>query len=225
MVVESKVCTNSDLMCSLNQIVRDYSYVFLDTNILLNISSLNLKDTPEDRLETYRIRECLFDFWSPVILENPQIYLTKKVFNELNRDHYNYREDLRNNRNSRKVYTDTRRIKKKLKNKGNKFIDEFPRERILDRETLEDKSLYDSLYKKYFYCTNLCGGIGETDLDLIVIGGVFSKINNNSAVVSNDSGVRDSWRRFLGGEMISRHNYRLYSQRGINFFKREFCKQ
>jgi hypothetical protein len=214
---------NSGNYFSLNDVLKEYSSVILDTNSFLGIGSVKSEKNITNKLLLYEIREVLFDFWNPILKENSKIYITNKVFNELSRDHYNYKDDLRNGKNSGRLYTKLRRIKKRLKNKRNILLDEFPRDRIISRDTLEDKSLYDSLYKKYFYFTNLCGGIGLTDLDLIIMGGVFSKIKNNSAVISNDSGIRNSWRRFLCSENLPRHKYLLYSQRGINLFKKEFA--
>jgi hypothetical protein len=208
---------------SIEQILRRYSNIFLDTNVFINALGHFDKSRKEDLLQASLVTEKLHDFWIPLVLENSQIYLTQNIFGELKRDHYNYKKELKKHRSFAKEHMEVMRIKRKLKNKRNSFLDEFPSERIVDANTLENRAIYDELYEKYnIYAksSQSFNGIGKEDLDLLLLAGVFSKIRGKTCLISNDFGILRCYKHFLNSERLSKDNYGFYFQQELNSFKK-----
>lgn len=205
---------------SITEILEKYPNIFLDTNIFLQINLDLDKSNKKELLKSFKIKEGLLDFWIPVLKENPGIYTTKNILEELKRDHFNYKKEFKKKHSPQREYVEILRIKKRLKNKRNLLLDDFPPERILNGGNLEEKAIYEELYNKYNYFVEFCKEIGEEDFGLLLWGGIFSKLKENTCLISNDSGILRCYKSFLYKERISKNNFGFYIQNGLNFFKR-----
>jgi hypothetical protein len=198
---------------SIGDILERYPNIFLDTNVFFGIN-LNLNDNiKENYFQLFKIKEQLLDFWIPVLKENSRIYLTTNIFGELKR----------NPPSSTQEYSEIKEIKGRLKHKRSYFLSEFPLNRIFDKNTIEDKVLYDELYKKYYYFLKSpkhFKGIGENDFDLLLISGIFSKLGSNTCLISNDTGILRCYGYFLREEGAAKRDFGFYIQQGLNFFKK-----
>jgi hypothetical protein len=205
----------------IGDILEKYSNIFLDTNIFLGITIDLNKTKREDYHKICEIREKLLEFWIPLLKkENSRFYISQNIFLELKKDHFNYKKALKNNPPFGKEYLENMRIRKRLKNERNSFLDEFPLERIVDRSTLEEKVLYDELYEKYNYFLKFSEKIGKEDFDLLLLSGIFSKSKGKTCLISNDFGILNCYNHFLINEGLFRNNFGFYYQQGLNLFKR-----
>jgi hypothetical protein len=198
---------------SIWEILEKYPDIFLDTNVFFGINLKLDENRKENYIQSFIIKEKLLNFWIPILKENPGIYLTENIFGELKRDSITHGQE----------YSEVREIKKRIKHKKNYFLSGFPLERIIDRSTLEEKALYDELHKKYnpfIKSSENLEGIGENDFDLLIIGGIFSKLREDTCLISNDLGILRCYKSFLKEERMTRGDFGFYIQRGLNLFKR-----
>jgi hypothetical protein len=207
----------------IRKIINGYPNIFLDTNIFLHIVANLDKDKKENYIPFTRTKEQLLDFWIPILKENPRIYLTKNILGEFARDHFKYKKELKKNTPYDEKYTEIRRIKKRLKNKRNSLLDEFPSDRIVDVNTLgnlQEKALYYEFYEKYDYLVKISKRIKENGLDLLLLGAVFSKLRGNTCLISNNFDILRCYNSFLNKENMDKKNFGFYFQQGLDFFKK-----
>lgn len=203
---------------SIKDILKSYSNIFLDTNVLLHVGAFPEREKMKNLFLYNQIKESLLDFWIPLFEENSGMYLTRNVYEEIKKDHYNYKKEIKKGNGRKSV--EIMRIRKELKKKRNSFLNGFPPERIVDRSTLENKAIYDELHEKYNRFGESLNEIGEKDFDFLLLGAVFSKSKGNTCLISNDSGILRCYNDFLKGEMISREKYGFYFQQELNLFKK-----
>jgi hypothetical protein len=212
---------------SLNEVLRRYDYIFLDTNALLEIA-LDKNLTLERKCKKEEIRVHLFDFWKKQFSEHKNIYLTEKVFNELKGD-YNYSKSTKKGCGGNHLIVQLRRAKRETLRKKNLFFrviefDSIPRIISLGGGNSKEDLLYNSFSEKYEDFMKGLDLIQLTDFDFIIIGGVFSKSRGNTAMITKDSALQRAWMRFRKGENISEQQYGCYLQKGLNLFEPIFLK-
>jgi len=195
---------------SIREILNMYPCIFLDTSVFSQININIDTNKKENYFQSFKIKEKLLDFWIATLKENSGIYFTENIFNELKR----------NPPYPKQEYNEIKKIKNRLGYKKNYFLNGFPLERVIYRENLEEKALYDELYKKYHYFTESLKEIGEKDFDLLLIGGIFSKSREDTCLISNDFGILRCYKSFLKEERIAKGDFGFYIQQGLNLFKR-----
>jgi hypothetical protein len=198
---------------SIREVLDMYPNIFLDTNVFLGFISHIEINRKEDYIQTVILKEKLFDFWISAFKENPGINITENIFGELKKNFLCPKQE----------YTEVKEIKHRINHKKSYFLNDLPLERIIDRNTIKQKDIYDKLHEKYCYFTKPFGkvkGIGMKDYDLLILGATFYELGRDICLISNDIGILRCHNSFLKGENIDRRDFGYFIQKGLNFFEK-----
>ncbi len=206
----------------LNEIFQEYKYVFPDTNAFLEFGTYFDQKGLFNKISQEERRIALFDFWKENFSKYEGFFITKKVFEELKEGSYNYNKASKRT-SANKFVVKLRRVKRDSNKKRNEFLNVLNSNNlyVLEKDS-EEEVLYNELSSKYDYFNRGLDKIHPADFDLLITGGVFSKLKGKTAIISNDSPMRRIWSRFIKNENINPYNLGFYFQKGLGSFEKGF---
>jgi hypothetical protein len=210
---------------SIEEICKKNDFVFVDTCSFEAsfFEVFNKKTSPDEKLEKMRLSNNSFCFWINRIPLYKNIYTTEGVIDEIRDCRYKYKKSIKKPAYRKEDNQIVLKLRRELaSNKRNKInlvnLLEFEN-RILKIDE-EQKETYDEFYKKYSFLADKFN-LSKVDLDLLISGSTLSK-ERNVSILSNDRGIRDSWRFLLDKEaFLGQESLCFYSTWGVNLFKQE----